>query len=82
MGTDILYRKSFVHIILTDVVFDQKNSWIFLRSCFGFREIFFCFGDQGLMKLRKCETVINCFGDTFNISGTGNLLLVAGIFQA
>ena len=81
MGTDIFYRKCFIHIILADIVFNEKNGWIFLRGIFCFGKIFFRLIDQRLMKFRKCETVINCFCNAFNISRTCNLLLIACIFQ-
>ena len=81
MFTDIFDGKRLMHIILTDIILDQKNGWIFLRGSFCLVEKLRSFVHECLMQFREGETVINCFGDAFDITGTCNFLLMTRIRQ-
>ena len=82
MTADILDRQCFVHIIFADVLFDQKDGRVFLRTVRGFSEKIISLINQCLMQFLKSKTAVNCLCDCFRISGTGDLLLMACILQA
>lgn len=73
---DIFDGKRLMHIIL-----DQKDGWIFLRGRFCLAEKLRSLVHECLMQLREGETVVNCFGNAFHITGTCNFLLMTCIFQ-
>lgn len=78
---DIFDGKRLMHIILTDIILDQKDGWIFLRGRFCLAEKLRSLVHECLMQLREGETVVNCFGNAFHITGTCNFLLMTCIFQ-
>ena len=65
MGTDIFYGKGLLHIILTDVFFDQENCGVFLKCFFCILKESFCSFCKSLMEFKESKTVFHCVHNTF-----------------
>ena len=77
---DIFDGKRLMHIILTDIILDQKDGWIFLRGRFCLAEKLRSLVHECLMQLRevKQSSIVSAMLPHY---GTCNFLLMTCIFQ-
>ena len=67
MGADILNGQSFIHIILADIFFDQKNRGIFVRIICRVPEERLCLFRKSIMQAGKRKTPGNGFRNALRI---------------
>ena len=75
MRTDILYRKSVVGIVFTDIIFDQINRRVFLHGISGSFKEFSGFQAQVIMKFLKGKAFLQRIHNSCSLLVSGDLQL-------